>query len=100
MHAVGDRVGTFVEVDTQYRAAQRLHGDSAALHVEIDIAAGRPTVDEMLCRPRHVPAEVADVVLREHRLQSPLTGAPLLVGQDEQTVACHVPHFVMDDAPV
>ena len=58
MHAVGDRVGAFVEIDTQHRTAQRLHGDPAALHVEVHITAGRPTVDEMLCGPRHMATEV------------------------------------------
>ena len=100
VHAVGDRVRTFVEVDAQNRTAQRLHGDPAALQVEIDITAVRPTINELLCGPRHVAAEVSHVVLGEHGLQGPLARSPLLVGQDEQAVARHVPHFVVNDAPL
>ena len=100
MHTARDGVRAFVEIYPQNRAPERLHGDPAALHVQIEVTAIGPTVDELLCRPGHVAAEVADVVLGEHRLQRALAGPPLIVRKDEQAVACDLPHFFVNDAPL
>ena len=72
--------------------------DPAALDVEVDFTAVAPAVDECLCGPGHVAAEIADVVFGEYRLQCALARPPRLVGQDEQAVARHMPHFLVDDA--
>ena len=98
MHVFCDHVRAFVQIDTQNGAAQRLHGQPAALHVEVNVTAIAPAVDEHLRRPGHLATETADVLFGEHRLQCALARTPLLVGQDEQAVARHVLDFLMDDA--
>jgi hypothetical protein len=47
-----------------------------------------------------VAAEGADVVFGEDRLQCAFARQPLLGWQDEQAVACQVPHFLVDVAPL
>ena len=98
MHVVCDEICTFVEINTQNRAAERLHGQPAAFDVEVDIAAVAPAIDECLCGPGYVAAVIADIVFREDRLQRALARSPRLVGQDEQAVPRHMPHFLVNDA--
>ena len=66
---LGDRVCAFVEIDPQDRASQRLHGDPAALDVEVDFTAVAANGRRTLCGLGHLTAEVSDVVFGEHRLQ-------------------------------
>ncbi len=77
---------------------KRLHGHPAAFDVEVDIAAVTPAINECLRGPGYVAAEIADVLFGEYRLQCALARQPRLVGQDEQAVPGHMPHFVVDDA--
>ena len=81
-------------------SAKRLHRQSATFNVEVDVAAVTPAVDERLRGPGHIAAEIADVVFGEDRLQCALARPPRLGGQDEQAVPRHVPHFLMNDAPL
>ena len=100
MHVFGDQLTALVQIDAKHRAAQRLHGDPAALHVEVDFTSVTPAVDECLCRPGHVAAEIPHVLFGEHRLQGTLTGPPQFVGQHEQAVPRHASDFLVDDAPL
>ena len=68
MHVVCDDICAFVEVDTQNRAAERPHGQPAAFDVEVDGTAVTPMSDESLRGPRHLAAEISDVVFGEDRL--------------------------------
>jgi hypothetical protein len=68
VHVLRDLVAEFVDVDTDNRQAERPHGESAALRVEVDFTYLAPVVGERLRRLRHVPAKAPDVVFGEHRL--------------------------------
>ena len=68
MHVLCDLVTEFVDVDTENRAAERPHGESAALGVEVDFTYLAPVIGERLRRLRHVSAKAVDVLFGEHRL--------------------------------
>lgn len=100
VHVVDDDARTLVEVDSQHRAAQRLHGHLAAFGIEVDLPAVTPAVHRGLSSARHVTTEGPHVLLGEHGLQRPLPRPPLLVGQHEQAVTRRVAHLVVHDAPL
>ena len=68
MHVVCDHVRALVEIDAQNGATQGLHGQPAALYVEVDFTAVAKSVDECLCCPRHLATKTADVRFGEYRL--------------------------------
>jgi hypothetical protein len=68
VHVLCDLVTEFVDVDTENRAAERPHGESAAPSVEVDVTYLAPVIGGCLRRLRHVSAEAVDILFGEHRL--------------------------------
>jgi hypothetical protein len=80
----GDRVGTLVEVDTEYRVAECSQRESAALGVEVDLLAVSPARADHVGGLSYLPAEGANIVFGEDGLQGAPTGQPWFVFEREE----------------
>ena len=72
-----------VQVESEHRAAERPQRQPAAFGVEVDLGAVDPIVGDGLRGLGHVPAEFADVVFGEDRLQRASARQPGFVGEVE-----------------
>ncbi len=91
----GDRVGALVEIDPEYRAAECSQRESAALGVEIDLLAVAPARGDHVGGLSHVPAEGANVLFGEDRLQRTPTGQPGIMFEREKACTEQVTHLVV-----
>jgi len=88
-------VGALVEIDPEYRAAECSQRESAALGVDVDLLAVAPARGYHVGGLSHVPAEGANVLFGEDRLQGAPTGQPGIVFEREKARPEQVTRFVV-----
>jgi len=84
---LGQRLSVLIQVQSQDRATQHTHGQSARFGIEINRGALTPAVADRGGSFGHVSPESRYLVASEYRLQGPLARAPRRVGQVGEVVA-------------
>ena len=84
----------------EYRAAERSQRESAALGVEVDLLAVAPAGGDHVGGLSHVPAEGANVLFGEDRLQGAPTGQPGIVFEREKARTEQGAHLVVGGRPL